>query len=197
MAIEIRQVGPDSLEQYEKIPMKHWVESVFRIDEIDGGLGGLKLTETPVDKPYAKYSQGRPEKPGEGISGWPNRFDVSHWLFLMAFDGDKAVAGATVAFRSPGASMLQGRDDIAALWNIVVDPDYKRHGLGSRLINLAIEWSRKQGCKQLRIETRNNNVPACRFYAAHGCHLGAIDRYAYADDPRTAHEALLVWYLDL
>ena len=42
------------------------------------------------------------------------RFDVSNWLFLMAFDGDKAVGGATVAFRSPNIHMLQGRDDLAA-----------------------------------------------------------------------------------
>ena len=38
MAIEIRQVGPDSLEQYGQIPVRYRVESVFRVDEIDGGL---------------------------------------------------------------------------------------------------------------------------------------------------------------
>ena len=57
--------------------------------------------------------------------------------------------------------------------------------------------SRKQGCKQLKIETQNTNVPACRFYASCGCRLGAIDRYGYAHDPRVAHEAMLLWYLDL
>ena len=63
----------------------------------------------------------------------------------------------------------------------------------------AIEFGkrRKQGCKQLKIEAQNNNVPACRFYAARGCHLGAIDRYAYAHNPRLADETMLIWYLEL
>lgn len=44
MAIEIREVGPEALEQYGQIPMTHRVESVFRVDEIDGGFSGLSLT---------------------------------------------------------------------------------------------------------------------------------------------------------
>ena len=194
MAIEIRQVGPDSLEQYGKIPMRHLVESVFRVDEMDGGLGGLMLTETPFDQPYVKdFDELNPQ----GVTYCRREFDVSNWLFLMAFDADMPVGGATVAFRSPKVNMLQGRDDLAFLWDIRVHPDYKRQGIGSDLLNRAVEWARKQGCKQLKIETQNNNVLACRFYASHGCHLGAIDRYGYANDPRLAHEVMLLWYLDL
>ena len=36
---------------------------------------------------------------------------------------------------------------------------------------------------------------ACRFYAAQGCHLGAIHRHAY--DTTYPNEAMLLWYLDL
>ena len=194
MAIEIRKVGPDSLEQYGQIPMRHRVESVFRVDEIDDGRGGLTLTETPFDQPYVKDHD---EDPEENVSSWTNRFDVSNWLFLMAFDAGKAVGGATVAFRSPKVHMLQGRDDLAVLWDIRVHPDCKRKGIASGLLDQAAQWARKQGCKQLKIETQNNNVPACRFYAARGCHLGVIDRYGYANVPRCAHETMLIWYLDL
>ena len=49
----------------------------------------------------------------------------------------------------------------------------------------------------MKIETQNVNVPACRFYAQQGCHLGAILRYGYAGCPEVAHEAMLLWYLDL
>jgi len=202
MAIEIREVGPDALEQYGQIPMRHRVESVLRVDGIDGGLGGLTLTETPCEQPYVKDYD---ENPEENVSGWTSRFDVSNWLFLMAFDGEKPfdrargkpVAGATVAFRTPKVHMLSGRDDLAVLWDIRVHPDYKRQGIGSGLLNRAIQWARSQGCTQFKIETQNINVPACRFYAARGCHLGAIDRYAYAGVPRVAHETMLIWYLDL
>jgi hypothetical protein len=43
---------------------------------------------------------------------------------------------------------------------------------------------------QLEVETQNNNVAACRFYAAMGCELRSIDRLAYPDLP---DEAQLVW----
>lgn len=194
MAIEIRQVGPDSLDQYGQIPMRHRVESVFCVDEIDGGLGGFKLTEESVANPYIKdYDDFNPG----GVTEWTKKFDVSNWLFLMAFDGDKAVGGATVAIRSPKIQMLEGRDDLAVLWDIRVHPDCSRQGIGSRLLDQAADWSRKQGCKQLKIETQNINVPACRFYAARGCKLLTIDRHAYSEDPRVAHETMLIWFLDL
>ena len=50
---------------------------------------------------------------------------------------------------------------------------------------------------QLKAETQNVNVAACRFYAAMGCRLGAIHRFAYAGQPHVAGEVMLLWYLDL
>ena len=191
---EIKQVGPDALEQYQSIPISFRVESIFRVKLVDGGLGGLTLAEEPVEHPYVKeyddYHQERPTR-------WARQFDVSHWLFLMAFDVDIPAGGATVAFRSPNVHMLQGRDDLAVLWDLRVHPDYRGQGIGAALFDQAAAWARSQGCKQLKVETQNINVPACRFYAACGCQLGAIDRYGYANDPRIAHEAMLHWYLDL
>jgi len=70
-------------------------------------------------------------------------------------------------------------------------------GLGSRLFERAAEWARGQGCRQMVIESQSNNVPGCRFYVARGCCLRSIDRYAYAHDPRRAHETQLIWCLDL
>jgi hypothetical protein len=44
------------------------------------------------------------------------------------------------------------------------------------------------------IETQNTNVPACHFYTARGCELGAINRFAY---PTLPNEIQLLWYKDL
>jgi len=41
--VEIKEVGPDMLGQYAEIPIAYKVESMFRIDLIDGGLGGMRL----------------------------------------------------------------------------------------------------------------------------------------------------------
>ena len=52
-------------------------------------------------------------------------------------------------------------------------------------------------CRQLKIETQNTNVRACRFYAAMGCTLASIDRHAYAAHPAIAQEARMLWRLEL
>ena len=79
----------------------------------------------------------------------------------------------------------------------VFHPDYRRSGIGTKLFTEAAKWSKGKDCRQLKIETQNVNVPACKFYARQGCHLGEINRYAYVDDPSVAPETMLIWYLDL
>jgi ribosomal protein S18 acetylase RimI-like enzyme len=89
------------------------------------------------------------------------------------------------------------RPDLAVLWDIRVHPDYRRQGIAAQLFSSAVAWAQAKGCDQLGLETQNVNVPACRFYASQGCQLAAIHRYGYAGCPGVAHEALLLWYLDL
>ena len=54
--------------------------------------------------------------------------------------------------------------------------------------------TRLERCRQIKIETQNINVPACRFYVRQGCVLGAINRHAYPEFPT---EVKLLWYKDL
>ena len=192
MSIRIKEVGAEQLELYENIPIRFQVESVFRVGQIDGGLSGLKLTEEKLHEPYVKdYDQYDGEKP----TRWTKRFDISKWGFFLAFDGNQPVGGIAVAFCSPKVNMLEGRTDLAALWDIRVHPDYRRQGIGTSLFQRASEWAKAKGCRQLKIETQNVNVGACKFYAGQGCQLGTINRYGYTHPPELQHEVMLLWYL--
>jgi GNAT superfamily N-acetyltransferase len=196
MTINIQQVGQEALLQYAQIPIAFRVESIFRIDVVDRGLGGFRLVEESVAQPYLKdYDAygGDEERPVY----WSKRWDVAHWGFLMAMDGDRAVGGATVAMDTPDVNMLEGRRDLAVLWDLRVHPDRRGRGIGYKLFHHAVRWARAQGCRQFKVETQNINVRACRFYARQGCELGAIHRYAYAGSEDVAQEAMLLWYLDL
>ena len=193
MTIEVRALGPEAFSMVDRIPIRFRVEAILHVEEVDGGLGGLLLREGAVDEPWVKDYD---EHETEGASRWAKRFDVSKWGLLVAFDDEDPVGAATVAFQSPNVDMLEGRADLAVLWDIRVHPDRRGEGIGSRLFRAAADWARERGCTQLKVETQNINVRACRFYARQGCHLGAIHRHAYRD-PRVAHEVMLLWCLDL
>jgi GNAT superfamily N-acetyltransferase len=99
-----------------------------------------------------------------------------------------------VAWKTPALSMLEDREDLACLWDLRVSPEFRGRKFGHRLFTAALAWAKERNCRQLKVETQNINVPACRFYAAQGCALGQIDRFAY---PESMNEVRLVWYRSL
>ena len=102
---------------------------------------------------------------------WDQQFDVSKWGLIVARSGGVTVGGAVVAWQTGGVHMLEGRDDLAALWDIRVHPGHQRVGIGRRLFAAAEEWARTRRCEILKVETQDVNVRACRFYAGQGCTL--------------------------
>ena len=191
MTLTIKNLPSEKLPDYASIPMSLEVKTIFAIKE--AGLEGIKFQEIPVT-PYQKdYDQ---EMSIKAID-LPNVFDLSNWGMFVIYDSAKPVAGAIVAFKTKGVDMLDGRDDLAVLWGIRVHPDYKNKGLGTQLFQHMIHWARERNCIQIKIETQNVNVPACRFYAKQGCYLGKIDRFAYWDEPEFREEVELFWYLDI
>jgi GNAT superfamily N-acetyltransferase len=77
---------------------------------------------------------------------------------------------------------------------IRVSPDARGQAVGSALFDRVEEWARSQGCRQLKAETQNTNVRACRFYERVGCELRAVHREAY---PELPGEIQLLWYKEL
>jgi GNAT superfamily N-acetyltransferase len=161
--VDVRTERFDSLSEYAKIPIAFAVQRVF---EIEDGPAGLVLTERVLDAPYVKDYDSY-ETPMQ----WVKRFDLSTWGLLGAYVGDQRVGGAIVALDTLGLHLLDGRTDLALLWDIRVRPEYRKHGVGSALFQAV-------------------NVPACKFYQRHGCHLTAVNRHAYL---ALANEIQLLW----
>ncbi len=187
MTIRVMLEDADNLLDYARIPIAFRVTTRYRLQPPESGAFGFVLVEEPVD-PYVKDYDAIP---GEGPMAWKSQWDLSHWAFLAAYDGQTRIGGAAVAWRTAGMCDLQGRDDVAALWDIRVHPDFRGMGVGSQLFDQSVVWSSARGCRTLRIETQNINMPACRFYVHQGCQLAAIDRFAYAPD---LDEIQMIWY---
>ena len=176
---------PATLVEYRKIPIAFWVTSKLRVVAVDKGLAGLQLIKEPVSPPYLKNYDAH-----DSVLDWSKRWDISNWAIFLAVSNSLYIGGAAVAWKSPGVSMLEERDDLAVLWDIRVAASHRGQGIGTALFHYAVQWATSKGCTRLKSETQNINVPACRFYANQGCILSAIDMHAYPDLP---HEVQLIW----
>ena len=191
MSLRIAEESMALLGEHADIPIAFRVDRVLLASTPSAGLGGITFTETPVESPWIKDYDAID---GEGPTRWVTHFDTSQWGLLAAHDDDLRVGGAVIAFRSADVHMLEGRSDLAVLWDLRVRPEVRSSGVGAALFHAAEEWSLARGCRTLRVETQNVNVPACRFYARMGCTLGAINLFAY---PQLPAEAQMIWVKEL
>ncbi len=194
MSVSIHEIRSEDLHRYGDIPIAFEVTSILRLDLVKNGLGGVALGEESAAGPYVKDYDARQDG---GPERWPNQFDTRNWGFFIAAKDDHDVGGVAIAHDTPGVHMLEGRRDLAVVWDIRVRPEARGRGIGTALFRHAVDWSRRRGCRQLKVETQNVNVPACRFYVRQGCRLGIVNRYAYVNSPDVSDEVMLVWYLDL
>lgn len=187
MNVRIEPVGPQHFSAYDRISMAFRVDNEYQPVRLSTENIGLCLEERPV-KPYIK-DLGVYERAVD----YEKQFDIRHWAVFMAFDGDLPVAGMTLAARTPGVDMLEGRDDLCVLWDLRVEEDYRGRGLGRALFQRAEAWAREQGLREIKIECQNNNVTACRFYRRQGAVLTAMNTRAYEEDEAIKNEIQLIW----
>ena len=186
MTIETSGVPSPALIDYARIPIAFEVNAVLDVAPRPDGEGFV-LAERAIDAPYLKDYDAIAPGPAE----WAQLFDTSQWAVLVASSAGHCVGGVTLAYETPGLDMLEGRSDLAVLWDVRIAPERRRQGIGTALFEAAEAWARAKGCRTLKVETQNVNVAACRFYARQGCVLHAVHRGAYSDVP---DEVQLLWY---
>ncbi|MCK4414487.1 MAG: GNAT family N-acetyltransferase, partial [Candidatus Eisenbacteria sp.] len=177
------------LPEHSKIPIRFEVRSLFDIegDDPDSAVLVEHTVETPWIKDYDAIK-------GAGPTRWPKRWDITNWGLLAAYVDGQRVAGCVLAHNTDGVDKLERRDDVVVLWDLRVHPDYRGRGIGRGLFEAAVQWASDRQCRELKLETQNINVPACRFYERQGCRLSSINRSAYEACPE---EVELIWSLAL
>ena len=112
--IAIVEEPTEQLGEYANVSISFLIKSDFDPHPIDSGLGGVELRErllaTPTEMDYDQLDGGPTQ--------WPERFDLTHWGFLAAYEHQQRVGGAAIAYRTKELNMLEGRSDLAVLWDI-------------------------------------------------------------------------------
>lgn len=182
-----KEITLEQLEEYGSIPFYYKTNKKYELKKINNGLGGIMLNLIDVSDFYKDF--------GKKVNHWKEMFDLTNWKFFAAYnENNEIIAGCTVATKTNNCNMLEKRDDLALLWDIRVSNEYKQKGIGQQLFNMAKDFAKSKGFKQLKVECQNTNPAAVNFYHKQGMKLCAINEYAYKDYP---DEVQLLWYLDL
>jgi len=76
--------------------------------------------------------------------------------------------------------------DEAHVTTFAVDPDYRRQGIGERLLLALVDLARSRNAREATLEVRLSNLPARRLYEKYGFRpVGLRPRY-YSDDNEDA-----------
>lgn len=76
--------------------------------------------------------------------------------------------------------------DEAEILNIAVHPDFRRRGVGSELLSLALKDASNRGVIKAYLEVRASNGPAIEFYKRHGFNESGRRVHYYASPPGDA-----------
>ena len=186
-AIRVMTDPPDSLDGYASVSSAFEVRSVL---DVSTGSVEEVMARWPVKHLAKSYRKNYDAIAGNHPTDWSRLLQSAPTRQFGAYDDDGRVGGALVLRDAPAVELLEGRRDVALLWDLRVAPAHRGRGIGTVLFETAVMWALSQGCRHLLVETQDSNVPACRFYAGQGCRLTAVRLHAYELFPE---EAQLLW----
>lgn len=159
--------------------------TVLRVRKTGSGYTvGWELVEVALDTPFDKgrgYDFDAQER--QNVSARLQRDDT---LLEVAVTEAGRIVGVLDVAR-------QSWNEVAWVWNLMLDVDARGQGLGRHLMERTIDWARDQGLRAVMLETQSNNVPACKFYARLGFQLVGINEAFYTNSDRQQDEVALFW----
>ena len=87
------------------------------------------------------------------------KFELSPGEVIFVAEYEKVVGWMHISLVEPLES-----DPFAEIRGIVVAEEYRRKGIGTKLIQSAEEWTRRKNCKKIRIRTNMKREDTRKYY---------------------------------
>ncbi|NLG51731.1 MAG: GNAT family N-acetyltransferase [Chloroflexi bacterium] len=170
--LEIRALELGDLPTLSEINPTFVSDVMLKVEREEQGTNLIwRLTEVPLERPFDRgIGYNLTPRDLEDMRGW---LKEGNGLHLLALDLSRPVALLNV--------QLQAWNNTGFIWNILIDIDYRRRGLGRTLIERAIAWARQNNLRALCLETQTNNLPAIRFYRRMGFFLSGVRADLYTN----------------
>jgi len=144
-----------------------------------GRLGALLIAEHH-DFDARRFLAPRPRTPVDYASYLGTQLDDPDVAVLVA-DQDGDVIGYVYAAME-GYDYMALRGPAGALHDVVVDPAFRRRGVGRRLLDAALAYLRSRGAPRVVLSTAVQNEPAQSLFASLGFRRTMIEMTRELDD---------------
>ena len=176
MEMTIREIDRHNQYDFGACDMSFTVSSRLILNAVNG-----RITYTVIDVPHPFV------KPyGPRMTDYEEYRDAKDRMIFLAYVDDE-IAGEV--------RMSTAWNKYALLDDFVVDPKFRRQGVGRALIGRCVAWAKERGFAGVTLETQDINVPACRLYESCGFELRGFDTHLYKAIHLSTDEIALYWYL--
>jgi streptothricin acetyltransferase len=172
--ITVREINQLNLQDANQCDGAFTVDARLILSAEDGRLRYTMISTTPYQKLYPLD-----EVDFAAYIGNPDKT-----VFFAYVDGQ--VAGQI--------RLCRYWNRYAYIEDIVVDKNFRRLGVGKRLIQQAKQWAAAKQLAGIMLETQNNNLAACCLYEQCGFELAGFDRRLYQGLQPDTDEIALYWY---
>lgn len=171
----IKELDAGALQHLNRCDGAFNIESKLSLSLVDDAVHYTVLAVSPRMKRYA-----------------PEAFDPHAYMN----NPDQAIFFAFAEEKIAGQIRVRRNwNRFAYVEDFVVDRNYRRRGIGQKLLQRVMQWAKDRDLAGVMLETQNTNVAACRLYARCGFELGGWDRFLYQGDIPDTDEVALFWYL--
>ena len=91
--------------------------------------------------------------------------------FFIALDDEKIVATAAIRAYDVDYDLFKGvysKEDTASIWRLMVDEDYRRYGIASKLVNIMEEFAKREGYERIYLHTHRYLEAGLPFWKSNG-----------------------------
>lgn len=174
MNFRIEHINTKNKKDINKVDGTFTVHSILDIDKAINNNVLIFSKVTPFEKKYGK-----------------DKYVINEYITSE----DKNIFFCYLNDRIVGQVIIRKNwNNYSYIEDITVDRHFRRIGIGSKLIEKVIQWTREKNLRGIMIETQNNNADACKFYYSYGFRLGGYDRFLYRGLNPNTNEIALYWY---
>nr|KMM64800.1 streptothricin acetyltransferase [Coccidioides posadasii RMSCC 3488] len=171
--VSYREMKAEERDAIDSLDDSFTITEIYEVGLAAEGLGfniRRQTTETLINKHY-------PDSDSDSESNYGSRRTTesdpskSHAIVATADDGQ--ICGAIdVLYRSWNSRLV--------IMNITVVPEYRRMGVGKKLMDMALTWGREiHGAKHAWLEVSNLNAPTIEAYRKMGFRFCGLDSTLY------------------